>query len=120
MVTLSIEAADGSIKPSGWSTRTEGGGDGRPFSFTPGQGLIAGWTEGVLQMREGERAVLHVPAAKGYGGAAQGQPGGGWCACLLWNAASASCPMFSFGRLFFLSPHAHTARRHPCELQSSL
>ena len=48
-VTLSIEAADGSTTPSGWSTRKEGGGDGRPFSFTPGQGLIAGWTEGVLQ-----------------------------------------------------------------------
>ena len=60
-VTLSIENADGSLTPSGWSTRKEGGGDGKPFSFTPGQNLIAGWTEGVLQMREGERAKIHVP-----------------------------------------------------------
>jgi hypothetical protein len=40
-VTLSIEAADGSLTPSGWSTRKEGGGDGRPFSFTPGVNLSA-------------------------------------------------------------------------------
>jgi hypothetical protein len=60
-VTLSIENADGSLTPSGWSTRKEGGGDGKPFSFTPGQNLIAGWTEGVLQMREGERAKIRVP-----------------------------------------------------------
>ena len=72
-VTLSIEAADGSTTPSGWSTR-----GGAPFAFTPGQGLIAGWTEGVLQMREGEHAVLHVPAALGYGAKAQGSKGGAW------------------------------------------
>jgi FKBP-type peptidyl-prolyl cis-trans isomerase 2 len=77
-VTLFIEEADGSTTPSGWSTRKEGGGDGRPFSFTPGQGLIEGWTEGVLKMREGERAKIHVPSEKGYGGAPQGQKGGGW------------------------------------------
>jgi hypothetical protein len=77
-VTLSIEGADGKLTPSGWSTRKEGGGDGRPFSFTPGQNLIAGWSEGVLKMREGERALLHVPAAKGYGAAPQGSKGGGW------------------------------------------
>ena len=63
-VTLSIENADGSLTPSGWSTRKEGGGDGKPFSFTPGQNLIAGWTEGVLQMREGERAKIHVPVRR--------------------------------------------------------
>ena len=77
-VTLSIENSDGSLTPSGWSTRKEGGGNGQPFSFTPGQGLIQGWTDGVLQMREGERARIHVPSAKGYGGAAQGQKGGAW------------------------------------------
>ncbi len=77
-MTLFIENADGTTTPSGWSTRKEGGGDDRPFSFTPGQGLIAGWTEGVLQMREGERAKIHVPSAKGYGAAPQGQKGGGW------------------------------------------
>ncbi len=77
-VTLSIEGPDGKLTPSGWSTRKEGGGDGRPFSFTPGQNLIAGWSEGVLKMREGERALLHVPAAKGYGASPQGSKGGGW------------------------------------------
>ena len=78
MVTLSIEAADGSTTPSGWSTRKEHKGDGRPFSFTPGKNLITGWTDGVLQMREGERALIHVPSALGYGAAPQGSPGGGW------------------------------------------
>ena len=75
-VTLFIENADGSTTPSGWSTRKEGGGNDRPLSFTPGQGLIAGWTEGVLKMREGERAKIHVPSEKGYGGSPQGQKGG--------------------------------------------
>jgi hypothetical protein len=77
-VTLSIEHDDGSLTPAGWSTRLENGGDGRPFSFTPGVGLITGWTEGVLKMREGERAVLHVPSSKGYGASAQGSKGGAW------------------------------------------
>ena len=77
-VTLSIEADDGTLTPSGWSTRAEKGGNGQPFSFTPGQGLIEGWTEGVLEMREGERAVLHVPYAKGYGSSPQGSKGGAW------------------------------------------
>ena len=77
-VTLSIENADGSLTPSGWSTRKEGGGDGKPFTFTPGQNLIAGWTDGVLQMREGERALIHVPSALGYGAAPQGSKGGAW------------------------------------------
>jgi hypothetical protein len=69
MVTLSIENADGTLTPSGWSTRKEHKGDGRPFSFTPGQNLIAGWTEGVLKMREGERALsaFTEPRCKGDG-----------------------------------------------------
>jgi hypothetical protein len=73
-VTLSIEHADGSTTPSGWSTRS----DGRPFTFQPGKNLIQGWTDGVLQMREGERALMHVPSHLGYGAAAQGQKGGAW------------------------------------------
>jgi hypothetical protein len=77
-VTLSIESDDGTLTPSGWSTRAEKGGNGQPFSFTPGVGLIRGWTEGVLQMREGERAYLHVPASLGYGASAQGSKGGAW------------------------------------------
>jgi hypothetical protein len=64
-VTLSIEAADGTLTPSGWSTRVEAGGDGEPFTFTPFVGLIEGWSRGVLRMHEGERAVMHVPAKLG-------------------------------------------------------
>ena len=78
MVTLSIENPDGSLTPSGWSTRLEHKGDGRPFSFTPGKNLIVGWTDGVLQMSEGERALIHVPYSLGYGESAQGSKGGGW------------------------------------------
>ena len=78
MVTLSIENADGTLTPSGWSTRKEHKGDGKPFSFQPGVNLITGWTKGVLEMREGERAHLHVPFAEGYGTSAQGQKGAGW------------------------------------------
>ena len=77
-VTLSIENSDGSLTPSGWSTRKENGGTGKPFTFTPGVGLIQGWTEGVLKMKEGERGILHVPPSKGYGGQDMGRKGGGW------------------------------------------
>lgn len=76
-VTLYIEESDGSKKPSGWSTRVSDGADkDQPFSFQPGRNLIQGWTEGVLQMKEGERAFLHVPAEKGYGANPMGSPGG--------------------------------------------
>ena len=78
MVTLSIEAADGSLTPSGWSTRKEAGGDGKPFTFTPGVNLIQGWTDGVIQLREGERGLMHVPYTLGYGTAPQGSKGGAW------------------------------------------
>ena len=77
-VTLMIENADGTTTPSGWSTRKENGGDGRPFAFTPGKNLIEGWSRGVLKMKEGERALIHVPAALGYGSKAQGSKGGAW------------------------------------------
>jgi hypothetical protein len=68
-----LKALDGTLTPSGWSTRGS-----QPFSFTPGQGLIQGWTDGVLQMREGERAVMHVPFQLGYGTSSQGSKGGAW------------------------------------------
>jgi hypothetical protein len=77
-VTLWLEAADGALTPSGWSTRAEDRGDGRPFAFQPGQGLIEGWTRGVLEMREGERARIHVPYELGYGTREQGSKGGAW------------------------------------------
>jgi FKBP-type peptidyl-prolyl cis-trans isomerase len=60
-VTLYIEK-NGQLTPSGWSTA-----GGAPFEFRPFENLIQGWSEGVVQMKEGERAKLHVPAAKGYG-----------------------------------------------------
>ena len=75
-VTLYID--DEKRTPSGWSTRVEHGADiDRPFNFQPGRGLIEGWTIGVLQMNEGERALLHVPAHLGYGSRPMGSPNEG-------------------------------------------
>lgn len=77
MVTLYIENADKTKTPSGWSTRKEdGASEDTEFAFQPGVNLIEGWTEGVLEMKEGERAWLHVPAAKGYGSRPMGSKGG--------------------------------------------
>jgi hypothetical protein len=77
MVTLYIENDDGGKTPSGWSTRKEhGAAADSPFEFQPGVNLIVGWSEGVLQMNEGERALLHIPSAKGYGGRPMGSKGG--------------------------------------------
>ncbi len=76
-VTLYIENDDGSRTPSGWSTRVADGAQvEQPFAFQPGVNLIKGWTMGVLQMEEGERALLHVPSELGYGSASMGLPGG--------------------------------------------
>lgn len=77
-VTLYIQNADGSKTPSGWSTRqSDGAARDSPFAFQPGVGLISGWTEGVLKMKEGERSWLGVPSEKGYGSKPMGSPGGG-------------------------------------------
>ena len=77
MVTLYIENDDKTKTPSGWSTRKEdGAAKDTPFEFKPGVNLIQGWTNGVVQMREGERALLHVPSSLAYGPAPMGQPGG--------------------------------------------
>lgn len=77
-VTLYIEGNDGERMPSGWSTRIEDGAavTEQPFEFQPGINLIQGWTMGVLQMEEGERALLHVPASLGYGNRSMGSKGG--------------------------------------------
>merc|ERR1712032_564429 len=41
---------------------------GQPFVFTIGEGqVIQGWDQGVMKMSLGERGVLHVPSALGYG-----------------------------------------------------
>ena len=77
-VTLYIKHADGTKTPAGWSTRQSDGADrDSPFAFQPGVGLIQGWTEGVLKMKEGERSWLHVPSEKGYGAQPMGSPNGG-------------------------------------------
>lgn len=80
MVTLYIENRSAKTKtPSGWSTRKEDGAEeDEPFEFQPGQDLIEGWTEGVLQMKEGERAWLHVPSELGYGDEEMGSPAEGF------------------------------------------
>jgi len=70
-VTLFIEK-EGKLTPSGWSTREPYA----PFNFTPGRNLIQGWSEGVVRMKVGERSLLHVPAAKGYGPQQMGSRGG--------------------------------------------
>jgi hypothetical protein len=76
-VTLYIEGENGERTPSGWSTRVEDGAEvEQPFNFQPGVNLIQGWTIGVLKMEEGERALLHVPSALGYGSRPMGSKGG--------------------------------------------
>ena len=77
MVTLYIQNSDGSRTFSGWSTRqADGASEDKPFEFQPGVNLIEGWTQGVLEMMEGERALLHVPPELGYGERPMGRPGG--------------------------------------------
>lgn len=47
---------------------------GDPFTFTIGvKQVIDGWDEGIMQMSLGERAVLSIPAAKGYGAQGAGK-----------------------------------------------
>jgi FKBP-type peptidyl-prolyl cis-trans isomerase FkpA len=41
---------------------------GKPFTFKLGEGIvIAGWEQGISQMREGDKAVLIIPSYLGYG-----------------------------------------------------
>jgi len=41
---------------------------GEPIEFTLGRGqVIAGWDEGIAQLRKGERAILIIPPNLGYG-----------------------------------------------------
>lgn len=46
---------------------------GTPFEFQIGVGqVIRGWDEGVMLMSKGQKAVLRIPSAKGYGKAGAG------------------------------------------------
>ena len=45
---------------------------GTPFDFTVGQGVIDGWSEGVLGMKLGEIIKLSIPSSLGYGSQAAG------------------------------------------------
>ena len=42
-----------------------------PFEFTVGQGVIAGWSQGVVGMKKGGKRKLTIPADLGYGKAGQ-------------------------------------------------
>jgi FKBP-type peptidyl-prolyl cis-trans isomerase len=43
-----------------------------PFSFTIGQGVIQGWSTGVVGMRAGGRRELIIPPSLGYGAQSPG------------------------------------------------
>ena len=45
---------------------------GEPFEFTIGQGVIEGWSKGVVGMKEGGRRQLIIPPGQAYG--EQGSP----------------------------------------------
>jgi peptidylprolyl isomerase len=46
---------------------------GTPFTFKVGVGqVIAGWDKGLLQMKEGEKAILYIPYYMAYGDRAVG------------------------------------------------
>jgi peptidylprolyl isomerase len=40
---------------------------GQPFVFTVGQGVISGWSQGVVGMKKGGKRELIIPSDLGYG-----------------------------------------------------
>lgn len=38
-----------------------------PFEFTVGQGVIEGWSQGVIGMKKGEKRILTIPGNLAYG-----------------------------------------------------
>jgi FKBP-type peptidyl-prolyl cis-trans isomerase len=59
-------ASDGSIFDQSFNRGDSG------FTFTVGEGVIVGWSNGVQGMKEGEVRRLYVPSALGYGEAGAG------------------------------------------------
>lgn len=59
-------ASNGSVFDESYSRGADG------FSFMVGQGVIEGWSEGVVGMRLGEVRRLYIPSEKGYGEAGAG------------------------------------------------
>lgn len=45
---------------------------GEPFEFTVGNGVIEGWSQGVVGMKKGETRKLAIPSDLGYGSQAIG------------------------------------------------
>lgn len=46
---------------------------GTPFTFVVGTGVIEGWSQGVIGMKQGGRRTLTVPPTLGYGARGQGK-----------------------------------------------
>mmetsp|Transcript_10320 Transcript_10320/g.15874 ORF Transcript_10320/g.15874 Transcript_10320/m.15874 type:complete len:168 (+) Transcript_10320:78-581(+) len=75
LMTLYVEQMDGTLKKSGFSTRkADGAKEDTYFELEYGVDLIEGLNMGVLQMRQGERAMIHIPAYLAYGAQELGSP----------------------------------------------
>mmetsp|Transcript_37739 Transcript_37739/g.112948 ORF Transcript_37739/g.112948 Transcript_37739/m.112948 type:complete len:164 (-) Transcript_37739:489-980(-) len=70
LLTLYIKKPNGELKKAGFSTRqADGAKEDTFYEIEPAGGeMIEGLRQGVLQMREGERAKIHIPSALAYGG----------------------------------------------------
>lgn len=66
-VSFYIEHDDGTLSEPLWTTRAEEGGEGKPYYFSLSQQLMEGFRIGIKEVREGERARIHVPPEFGLG-----------------------------------------------------